>query len=280
MWITSRSRWLKQLMLNIGPGTTIEAGVLRDMFQNHLYQLLALVAMEPPATFDADAVRNEKVKLLRAVRPIALENTVRGQYRGYRDAEGVAPDSQTPTFAALKLHIDNWRWQGVPFYLRSGKALAEKSSEIVIEFKEPPHLLFELPEDYQLTPNFLSLCIQPDEGIHLRFETKVPGSLQETRSVDMDFHYRTEFAGEPLPDAYERLLLDALQGDASLFTRSDEIEASWQHVDPIAEGWERDPDAPPLAVYEPGSMGPEEAEAFLRRDGRVWRMACTHHPAE
>lgn len=256
------------------------AGVMRDMFQNHLYQLLALVAMEPPATFDADAVRNEKVKLLRAVRPIALEDTVRGQYRGYREAEGVAPDSQTPTYAAVKLYVDNWRWQGVPFYLRSGKALGEKTSEIVIEFKEPPHLLFELPEEYQLTPNFLSLCIQPDEGIHLRFETKVPGSVQETRSVDMDFHYRTEFAGEPLPDAYERLLLDVLQGDASLFTRSDEIEISWRHVDHIVSGWEREKDAPQLGTYEPGSMGPEEAEEFLRRDGRVWRMACSHHGSE
>ena len=256
------------------------AGVVRDMFQNHLLQLLALVAMEPPATFDADSLRNEKVKLLRAVRPIALADTVRGQYRGYREAEGVVPDSQTPTYAAVKLYVDNWRWQGVPFYLRSGKSLAEKTSEIVIEFEEPPHLLFELPKDYQLTPNFLSLCIQPDEGIHLRFETKVPGSLQETRSVDMDFHYRTEFAGEPLPDAYERLLLDALQGDATLFTRSDDIEMAWRLVDPIVTGWEEAEDAPPLGIYEPGSMGPEEAEAFLRRDGRVWRMGCSHHGSE
>ncbi len=254
-----------------------QAGVVRDMFQNHLLQLLTLVAMEPPATFDADAVRNEKVKVLRAVRPIALEDTVRAQYEGYCGTEGVAPDSQTPTYAAIKLHVDNWRWKGVPFYLRSGKALGSKTSEIVIEFEAPPHVMLELPADYKLTPNYLSLCIQPDEGIHLRFETKVPGSPQETRSVDMEFHYRSTFRGETLPDAYERLLLDALHGDASLFTRSDEIELAWGLVDPLINGWERSPEVSPLIQYLPGSWGPPEANTFMARDDRVWRLGCGEH---
>jgi glucose-6-phosphate 1-dehydrogenase len=254
-----------------------KAGIIRDMFQNHLLQLLTLVAMEPPATFDADAVRNEKVKVLRAVRPIALEDIVRAQYEGYCETEGVAPGSQTPTYAAIKLYIDNWRWQGVPFYLRSGKALDSKTSEIVIEFEAPPHLMLELPMDYKLTPNYLSLCIQPDEGIHLRFETKVPGSSQETRSVDMEFHYSSAFEDEPLPDAYERLLLDALYGDASLFTRSDEIELAWALVDPVIQGWEHSPEVSPLVKYTPGSWGPAEAHRLMTREDRVWRMGCREH---
>lgn len=253
------------------------AGIVRDMFQNHLLQLLTLVAMEPPATFDADAVRNEKVKVLRAVRSIALEDTVRAQYEGYCETEGVAPGSQTPTYAAIKLYIDNWRWQGVPFYLRSGKALGAKTSELVIEFEAPPHVMFDLPEDYELTPNYLSLCIQPDEGIHLRFETKVPGSPLGTRSVDMDFLYSSAFEDEPLPDAYERLLLDALFGDASLFTRSDEIELAWGLVDPLIKGWEHSPEVSPLVQHTPGSWGPPEALAFMARDDRVWRLGCGEH---
>jgi glucose-6-phosphate 1-dehydrogenase len=251
-----------------------QAGVLRDMFQNHLMQLLTLVAMEPPAMFEADAVRNEKVKLLRAVRSIELGDTVRAQYEGYTATEGCSPESQTATFGAIKLYIDNWRWQGVPFYLRSGKALKEKSSEIVIEFKRPPHVLFPLPDDYDLTPNFLSLCIQPDEGIHLRFETKVPGSANETRSVDMEFHYPSSFGGQALPDAYERLLLDAIKGDASLFTRSDEIEMAWKLIDPIMRAWDDGNGAPALGLYRRGSWGPSEAETFIARDQRVWRMGC------
>jgi glucose-6-phosphate 1-dehydrogenase len=246
---------------------------MRDIIQNHMLQLLTLVAMEPPAMFDADAVRNEKVKLLRAVRPVGLEDTVRAQYEGYRSTPGAAPNSATPTFAAIKLYVDNWRWQGVPFYVRSGKALAAKTSEIVIEFKRPPHVLFQLPMDYELTPNFLSLCIQPDEGIHLRFETKVPGALMLTRSVDMEFRY-SSFGGAGLPDAYERLLIDALKGDASLFTRSDEIEMAWKLVDPIVKEWESSPNHPPLGLYSTGSWGPPEAEAFISRDGRIWRMGC------
>ena len=205
-----------------------DAGVLRDMFQNHLLQLLALVAMEPPTSFEADTLRDEKVKLLRSVKPIHLHDTVRAQYRDYIEAEGVKEGSQTPTYAALKLWVDNWRWQGVPFYLRSGKALKAKTSQINIVFKDPPHLMFDLPPNSDFASNVLTMCIQPDEGINLRFETKVPDSLRDTRSVKMDFNYCEYFGDAPLPDAYERLILDAVKGDASLFTRSDGIEASWE----------------------------------------------------
>lgn len=245
------------------------AGVLRDMFQNHLLQLLSLVAMEPPASFNANLVRNEKVKVFSAIRPVVLKDTIRGQYRGYRQEDRVDPDSTTPTYSVLKLFIDNWRWQDVPFYLRSGKAMPKKTSEIVIEFKCPPHVMFDLPPDYKLTPNLLTLFIQPDEGIHLKFETKVPDSAQETRSVDMKFHYQTSFGDIGLPDAYERLLLDALNGDASLFTRSDGIELTWKIIDPILKGFETT-EAPALTTYEMGSWGPSEADEFLARDGRIW----------
>jgi glucose-6-phosphate 1-dehydrogenase len=252
------------------------AGVLRDMFQNHLLQLLTLVAMEPPASFNADALRNEKAKVLSAVRPIALTDTVCAQYRGYREAPGVARGSQTPTFAALKLYVDNWRWQGVPFYLRSGKAMARKTSEIVVRFQCPPHVMFKLPAGQELTPNILSMCIQPDEGIHLKFETKVPDSDQDTRSVDMEFHYGSSFGGGALPDAYERLLLDALEGDAALFARSDEIELAWSLIDPVTLGWES-PDGPALVTYERGSWGPAEADELLARDNHIWQTGCEHH---
>lgn len=253
-----------------------QAGVVRDMFQNHLMQLLSLVAMEPPSSFDdADAVRNEKVKLFNSIRPIALTDTVRAQYDGYLQAERVAPGSQTPTYAALKLDISNWRWQGVPFYLRSGKAMAEKTSEIIIQFKKPPHLMFESLADEDFTSNALAICIQPDEGIHLKFEAKAPDSRQ-TDSVDMEFHYRSSFNGNALPDAYERLLLDAIRGDASLFTRSDGIEAAWRLMDPILRGWEEE-GAPPMARYAPGSWGPAEADELLARNGRSWRHDCGVH---
>lgn len=249
-----------------------DAGVLRDMFQNHLFQLLALVSMEAPASFNADAVRNEKSKVFSSVRPIQMENTVCAQYEGYCALEDVSPDSRTPTYAALKLNIDNWRWKGVPFYLRSGKALAHKTSEIIIQFQLPPHLMFNDFNTAEFEPNILSLCIQPDEGIHLRFEAKLPDSTQEMRSVDMDFHYRDTFH-ITLPDSYERLLLDALAGDASLFTRSDEIEACWRLIDPVVAAWE-DGAAERLATYEVGSRGPAEADALLARDGRKWRLGC------
>jgi glucose-6-phosphate 1-dehydrogenase len=252
------------------------SGVLRDMFQNHLMQLFTLVAMEAPFSFDADALRNEKVKVLSATSPICFEDLVLAQYLGYHETQDVAPGSQTPTYAALKMYVQNWRWQGVPFYLRSGKALAEKATEISIVFKAPPHLLFHLPDDYVLTPNILSLCIQPDEGIHLRFETKVPDSTEETRSVDMDFHYSASFSDRPLPEAYERLLLDAMRGDASLFTRSDEIELAWKLIDPLVQSNPRQ-GTHEVIVYDPGSWGPEEANELLARDGRTWHMGCLEH---
>ncbi|MEW5871240.1 MAG: glucose-6-phosphate dehydrogenase [Chloroflexota bacterium] len=252
------------------------SGVLRDMFQNHLLQLFTLVAMEPPASFSAEALRNEKVKVLSATRAIHPSDMVCAQYLGYCDASGIAPGSRTPTFAAIKLYLDNWRWQDVPFYLRSGKSLARKVSEVTIEFKRPPLVMFQATYDADFTPNILSLCIQPDEGIHLKFETKVPDSFQETRSVDMEFHYRSSFGDGALPEAYERLLLDALKGDASLFARSDEIELAWKLIDPAIQVCES-ADAPDLMVYDPGSWGPPEASALLQRDGRTWRMGCMEH---
>jgi glucose-6-phosphate 1-dehydrogenase len=252
------------------------AGVIRDMFQNHLLQLLALVAMEPPSSFEAEALRNEKVKLLQSIRPIAMPDAVRAQYTGYLAAQAVTPGSCTPTYAALKLYIDNWRWQDVPFYLRSGKALERKTSEIIIEFQRPPHLMFHLPANSAITPNILSLCIQPDEGIHLRFEAKEPDFEQAMRSVDMDFHYRSSFDGS-LPEAYERLLLEALAGDASLFTRSDSIEAAWNLLDPLLQTWEAQA-GQGLPTYPPGSWGPAEGDLLLAYDDRKWRLGCVDEP--
>ncbi|HLF87403.1 MAG TPA: glucose-6-phosphate dehydrogenase [Anaerolineales bacterium] len=247
-----------------------ESGVVRDMFQNHLLQLVALTAMEPPATFNAKALRDETVKVLHAISPINMKDTVWGQYRKYRDAEGVAPRSRTPTFIAIKLFVDNWRWQGVPFYIRSGKALTAKTTEITLAFKQVPHLLF--PDNTSPHPNRLSICIQPDEGIHLTFETKIPGGGMRSKSVDMDFHYN-DIGEHVLPDAYERLLLDALKGDASLFTRSDGIERAWQLVDPILQAWERK-ESPPLCFYESGTWGPSEADELTSCDDRSWVLGC------
>jgi glucose-6-phosphate 1-dehydrogenase len=251
-----------------------KAGVLRDMFQNHLLQLLTLTALEPPAAFEANALRDEKVKVLRAVR--AGARNVRAQYRGYRDEAGVAEGSQTPTYAALQLLVNNWRWRGVPFYLRSGKEMMAKTTQVAIQFKDVPHLLFPVAQGQEITPNVLSLCIQPDEGIHLRFETKRPGVGMRTRSVDMEFHYAEDFGAGALPDAYERLLLDAMQGDASLFSRADEIELAWGIIDPILAAWQQ-PGAPPLAFYEPGSWGPAEADELLAQGGRAWFHDCGGH---
>jgi len=245
-------------------------GILRDMFQNHLLQLLTLVAMEPPASFSASHLRNEKVKVLSAVQPMTPEqvsvNTVRAQYKGYRDEPEVKPDSTTPTYAALRLYINNWRWKGVPFYLRSGKNLAEKQSQIIIQFKEPPLAMFPMQT---MKPNIMVLYLQPDEGVHLRFEAKAPDTVAETRSVDMEFHYAEAFGQTAIPESYERLLLDALQGDASLFTRADEVETAWSLIDPILQAWETH-HIPPLATYKPGSWGPSEAYDLLARDGRRW----------
>ena len=253
-----------------------KAGILRDMFQNHLFQLLSLVAMEAPASFNADAIRNERVKLLRSIRPLKREDSVAAQYVGYCSASGVEDYSRTPTYAALKLYIDNWRWKGVPFYIRSGKSLKRKATEINIEFQRPPHLMFGLSDPEQITPNILSICIQPDEGIHLKFQAKEPDSEQNMRPVDMEFHYQRYFGNKKLPDAYERLLSEAIAGDPSLFTRSDGIEAAWTIIDPLIQSWE-DHDTDDLAVYDPGTWGPEEAEELLARESHCWRMNCGLH---
>jgi glucose-6-phosphate 1-dehydrogenase len=247
-----------------------QTGIVRDMFQNHMLQLLTLTTMEPPPAFNAQALRDEKAKVLQAVRPLSPANGVWGQYQGYHDEKGVAPDSQTPTYLALKLYVDNWRWQGVPFYLRSGKKLAKKATEVTLEFKPVPHQLF--PEEAGLVTNSLSLCIQPDEGIHLKFETKVPGAGMRAEPVDMDFHYSDHFGQQALPDAYERLLLDAIQGDASLFARGDEIELAWDLVDPLIDSTVggREP-----ALYAPDSWGPPAADALLAQEGRSWRIGCS-----
>ena len=252
-----------------------ESGVLRDMFQNHLLQLLALVAMEPPNSLASIDIRDERHKVLRSVRPVTLSETVRAQYSDYRQAKGVAPGSQTPTYAALKVYVDNWRWQGVPFYLRSGKALKSKVSEIAVHFKQPALKMFNAPAGTRTETNILSLCIQPDEGAHLTIEAKQPDS-SEIKPVDLEFHYRTSF-NVTMPEAYERLLLDALLGDSSLFIRSSTIETAWQIVDPILQGWEETPQQSPLVTYERGTWGPVEADELLDLDGRRWWVSCCEH---
>jgi glucose-6-phosphate 1-dehydrogenase len=246
------------------------SGVLRDIFQNHLLQLLALTAMEPPISLDADAIRNEKAKVLSSVAPIQLSETVRAQYDGYRRTAGVAPDSQTATYGALKLFVNSWRWHGVPFYLRSGKALSEKRTEITLRFQEPPGTLFDLRKCDGYIPNTISIRIQPDEGIVLKFQAKKPDAGNASRTVDMDFSYKEAFPETPLPDAYERLLCDALEGDASLFARSDGITAAWHIVDPVVTGWESS-NAPTMVTYARGSTGPAEADQLLARGGHEWR---------
>lgn len=260
-----------------------EAGAMRDMIQNHMMQLLTLVAMEPPANFDANAVRDEKVKVLRSIPPLQdyeiNADTVRAQYgpgliggvpvTGYRQEKGVNPQSRTETFVALKLAIDNWRWAGVPFYLRHGKRLAKRTTEISITFKRPPYMLFRGTGADQMQPNVLSLRIQPNEGIALVFDAKVPGQEMQLRSVNMDFLYGSSFGVEP-PEAYERLLLDCMLGDSTLFTRIDESEYSWRLVDNIEHAWVQQP-ASTIAHYEPGTWGPKEADALIERDGRTWR---------
>ena len=249
-------------------------GVLRDIFQNHLLQILTMVAMEPPVTIQADALRNEKVKVLTALREIPKEHsaeaTVRAQYEGYTSEPGVGLHSTTETFAALKVFIDNWRWQGVPFYLRSGKMMKDKSSEITIQFHRPPTQIFNVQTDKtESFTNRLTIRIQPDEGIHLRFIAKVPNQGMQTSPVEMDFHFRDSFGINAIPDAYERLLLDALNGDASLFARGDEIELAWKFIDGVHSGWESE-FAPPLLSYKPNTWGPDAANNLLRPDGRWW----------
>jgi glucose-6-phosphate 1-dehydrogenase len=256
-----------------------KTGVLRDMFQNHLLQLLALTAMEPPSSFDADQIRNEKIKIFSALRPIPpgeiQRHTVSAQYRGYVESSGVDSASRTPTYAALRVQVDNWRWQGVPFFLRSGKALAAKTSQIVIQFRCPPHVMFQLPPGSVIRPNLLVLAIQPDEGMDLRIEIKVPGAASETRSVDMAFDYTDEFGELSIRDAYERLLLDVIKGDASLFTRSDGIESCWRFIDPIVNAWDK-PSAPPPVLYDKGAWGPFEADELIAGFGRKWQLSKEH----
>ena len=257
-----------------------QAGVLRDMVQNHLLQLLTLVAMEPPISMDADALRDKKVEVLQAIRKWTpgdlAENAVSGQYRGYRDEKDVAADSATATYAALRLYVDNRRWQGVPFYLRTGKSMLEKATEIVIQFRRPAHVMFPLGPGESLEPNILSICLQPDEGMHLRFEVKIPGQGMAMKPKNMEFHYGSAFQAGTIPEAYERLLQDALDGDTSLFIRSDHIEEAWRVVGPLLDAWENQPERKPH-VYEPGSWGPEAADALLSGSGSVWRRVCGVH---
>jgi glucose-6-phosphate 1-dehydrogenase len=254
-------------------------GVLRDVFQNHVLQLLCMAAMEPPASYQADALRDERVKVLNSVRPLRADDvarhTVRGQYDGYVHEPGVAQASTTATYGAVRFFIDNWRWQGVPFYLRSGKQLAAKTTQIAIQFKSVPHLMFPLPPGREIRPNALILCLQPDEGIHLRFEAKVPDTVSEMRTVDMEFHFAEDFGPGAIPDAYERLLLDALHGDPALYTRADSIELAWGLIDPLTRAWEAG--SPPLLPYAPGSWGPEGADQLTGADGRSWSMGCGEH---
>jgi glucose-6-phosphate 1-dehydrogenase len=255
-------------------------GVLRDMFQNHLFQLLSLITMEPPSSFSVHDLREEKIKVLRSVRPFSTKevelSAVRGQYNGYRQTPGVAVNSQTETYAALRLFIDNPRWQGVPFYLRSGKALAEKTTEMIIQFKPLSKSVGLINAVRSMQQNALSFCLQPDEGFHQLFDVKVPGTMAESRPVEMVFHYRDAFGEDAIPEAYERLLIDALNGDASLFTRADRAELAWELLEPVLEAW-RAPDGPLLHSYKSLSWGPIAADHLLGKDGRSWQRICGIH---
>jgi glucose-6-phosphate 1-dehydrogenase len=260
-----------------------KSGALRDMVQNHLMQLFCLTAMEAPNAINADSVRGEKVKVLQATHLADINNleksAIRGQYKagwmkgkpipGYREEPGVNPESTTPTYVAMKLIVDNWRWQGVPFYLRTGKRLPKKVSEIAIQFRHVPLLIFQSAAQ-QTNANVLSMRIQPNEGIALRFEAKIPGSELRTRTVEMDFSYGSSF-GVTSADAYNRLLLDAMLGDQTLFTRSDEVEEAWRIVTPALAAWDAPADPASVPQYEAGTWEPTEAEFLLNRDGRRWR---------
>jgi glucose-6-phosphate 1-dehydrogenase len=259
-----------------------QTGVTKDIVENHLMQLLCLTAMEPPISLQADAVRDEKVKVLRSLRPmersLVQDNVVRGQYgrgfvRGdevpaYREEPDVAKDSRVETFLAMRVFVDNWRWGGVPFYVRAGKRMARRVTEIAIQFKKVPHTLFRAP-DGGITPNVLAMRIQPDEGIALRFTTKEPGQHTILRDVAMDFRYGSAF-GSNTPEAYERLLLDAMRGEATLFTRRDEVEDQWAFIDRVFDAWRAEANSPP-PTYASGSWGPDQADDLLARDGRRWR---------
>jgi glucose-6-phosphate 1-dehydrogenase len=282
--------WIDHVQITVAETLGVEgrggfyehAGAMRDIMQNHVLQVLALALMEPPASFSPEAVRNEKVKLLESIRIPSCrdidEIAVRGQYGasadgeivGYRDEPGVASDSRTETYAALRLNVDNWRWAGVPFYVRTGKRLPRRVTEVVLQFQRPPHLPIPPEQVAELAPDALILRIQPDEGISLRFGAKIPGHDFRVRSARMEFSYGDAFA-ENSPEAYERLLLDALLGDATLFIRTDEVEQSWRIVDPIISHWAND--SAPIPQYPADSWGPHEAELLVAGGGRRW-----HHP--
>jgi glucose-6-phosphate 1-dehydrogenase len=253
------------------------AGALRDLVQNHMLQLLSLLCMEPPVTFDADEVRDEKVKVLHAVEPPPPDAVVRARYTagmaegkeavGYHEEEGVRDDSRTETYVELRLEVDNWRWAGVPIYLRTGKRLARKVTEIAVTLKPVPHLAFEAQGSVGVQPNQIILAMQPNEGVSISLGAKIPGTRMRIRPVNMEFLYGTSFLSQS-PEAYERLILDAMRGDATLFTRNDEVEAQWRIIDPILEAWEKDDS--PLPTYPAGTQGPEEAKAILA-PGHRWR---------
>jgi glucose-6-phosphate 1-dehydrogenase len=259
-----------------------KAGALRDVVQNHVMELLSFVAMEPPVSFEADAVRGEKVKVWKAIKPIPIEDTVRGQYgpgtsgkdaaKGYREEDRVDPESVTETFAAVKLEIENWRWAGVPFYIRAGKRMAKRTTEVTVVFKQPPMRLFNVsgtgPCD-DIHPNLITMRIQPDEGISLRFGAKVPSTGMSVCPVIMDFNYASAF-GSSSANGYERLLLDAMLGDATLFAHRDGVEATWALFTPVLDAWVASPQKD-FPNYESGSWGPEASNELLRRDGREWQ---------
>lgn len=289
-------QYIRQVQITVAESVGIEtrgkyyeeAGIIRDMFQNHLLQLLALAAMEPPIAFTADDVRDEKVKVLRSLRPLldcGKPPIVLGQYGpaevdgkdvpGYREEKGVSPTSITPTYAAMRFDIDNWRWRNVPFYLRSGKRLAKRTSEIAIQFRAPPVLMFGQKELEEKAPSMLVMRVQPDEGISLRFQVKTPGAETELTPdfeitpVMMDFSYEQAFGGDT-PPAYQTLLLDCMLGDATLFTRSDEVEEAWKVIDPLMKYLEANP-VTDLPSYPAGSWGPAEADDLPKADGSKWR---------
>ena len=253
------------------------SGALRDLVENHMMQLLTLLCMEPPVTFTADDVRDEKVKVLHAIKPVGPDCTVRARYTagmaegkevpGYVDEEGVPADSQTETYAALRLEVDNWRWAGIPIYMRTGKRLARKVTEIAITLKPVPHLAFDSQGSVGVQPNQLVLTMQPNEGVSLSLGAKIPGSTMRIRPVNMEFLYGTAFLSQS-PEAYERLILDAMRGDATLFTRDDEVEAQWRIIDPILESWGKG--EPPLQEYVAGTAGPDDADKLLE-PGHKWR---------
>jgi glucose-6-phosphate 1-dehydrogenase len=257
------------------------AGALRDLVQNHMLQLLTLVCMEPPASFEANKVRDEKVKVLQAIEPPTPEQvaemTVRARYTrgmvggeeapGYLEEEGVPEDSDTETYAALKLEVHNWRWAGVPIFLRTGKRIARKVTEIAVQLKPVPHMAFASKGSVGVQPNQLILTVQPNEGVSLSLGAKIPGASMRIRPVNMEFLYGTSFMSQS-PEAYERLILDAMRGDATLFTRNDEVDAQWSIIDPILQAW--DSGSPPITEYEAGSPGPAAADELIG-EGRHWR---------